>query len=319
MNRAVSLLLLVSLSSPAAAQTRVRPMGEFRADAKAVSFVATFEARSTGQLVLDVNQRMGEASPLSSSHCTAPADAVGRWADSTTVLVNQQIARPEAPEKIEYEGPELPSDDCVIRVDRTIFASGSQYSLVVRSRGLNLHANAAAPLAQAQALAFIGKLRGTADVTLAMSNIAPGSPANPSVVTNASPAQINAGQPYFEFQVEQQATPLPNNAEPAYPEMLKAAGVQGEVLAQFVVDTTGRAEMNTFKVLKSSHDLFTISVKSALLSMHFHPAEIAGRKVRQIVQMPFVFGLSKELDNDFDYRTAHRTLRASTQPMFPIR
>ena len=39
--------------------------------------------------------------------------------------------------------------------------------------------------------------------------------------------------------------------------MLRSANVEGEVLAQFVVDTTGRAEMGTFKVLKSSHDLFT--------------------------------------------------------------
>ena len=304
MKGTIALLLLVLSSTPAASQTRVRPMGEFRADAKGVSFVATFEARSSGELVLDVSERIGEASSVSSSHCTVAADGVARWADSTTVLVNQQIARPEAPEKIEYEGPELPSDDCVIRVDRTIYASGSQYALVVLSRALSVRANAAAPFAQAQALAFIGKIRGAANVTLAMRNIAPGSPTNPSVVADASPAQTNPGQQYFEFQVEKQATPLPGNAQPAYPEMLKAAGVQGEVLAQFVVDTTGRPEMSTFKVLKSSHDLFTISVKNALVSMRFHPAEIAGRKVRQIVQMPFVFGLSKELNDDSGPRTS---------------
>ena len=100
-------------------------------------------------------------------------------------------------------------------------------------------------------------------------------------------------QPYFEFQVEKQVAALPDNPRPRYPDMLRSANVEGEVLAQFVVDTTGRAEMNTFKVLKSSHDLFTNSVKSALANMKFYPAEVGGRKVKQLVQMPFVFGLNK--------------------------
>ena len=100
-------------------------------------------------------------------------------------------------------------------------------------------------------------------------------------------------QTYFEFQVEKQVAPLPNNPGPRYPDMLRSANVEGEVLAQFVVDTTGRAEMSSFKVLKSSHDLFTNAVKSALVNMRFYPAEVGGRKVKQLVQMPFQFSLTK--------------------------
>jgi protein TonB len=69
--------------------------------------------------------------------------------------------------------------------------------------------------------------------------------------------------------------------------------VEGEVLAQFVVDTTGRADMSTFKVLKSSHELFTQSVRNVLPNMRFYPAEIGGRKVKQMVQQPFTFALTK--------------------------
>jgi protein TonB len=65
------------------------------------------------------------------------------------------------------------------------------------------------------------------------------------------------------------------------------------VLAQFVVDTTGRAETNTFKVLKSDHDQFTQAVRNALPGMRFYPAEVGGRKVKQLVQQPFVFNISK--------------------------
>ena len=110
---------------------------------------------------------------------------------------------------------------------------------------------------------------------------------------NAVQEPVDVDQPYFEFQVEKQVTTVPGSAQPKYPAMLKSANVQGEVLAQFVVDTTGRADMRTFKVLKSTHDLFTQSVRTALQDMRFVPAEIGGRKVMQVVQQPFTFALSK--------------------------
>jgi protein TonB len=100
-------------------------------------------------------------------------------------------------------------------------------------------------------------------------------------------------QPYFEFQVEKQVIAAPGTTQPRYPDILKQAGVEGEVLAQFVVDTTGRAEMNTFKVLKSTHELFTIAVKNALSTMRFYPAEVGGHKVKQLVQQPFNFSITK--------------------------
>ncbi len=106
-------------------------------------------------------------------------------------------------------------------------------------------------------------------------------------------APVNQDQPYFEFQVEKQVAQMPGSPPPRYPDMLRSANVEGEVLAQFVVDTTGRAEVNSFKVLKSSHDLFTNAVKAALPNMRFYAAEVGGRKVKQLVQMPFVFSLTK--------------------------
>ena len=106
-------------------------------------------------------------------------------------------------------------------------------------------------------------------------------------------APVNTDQPYFEFQVEKQVTTAAGSPQPRYPDMLKSANVEGEVLAQFVVDTTGRADMSTFKVLKSSHELFTQSVRNVLPNMRFYPAEIGGRKVKQMVQQPFTFALTK--------------------------
>lgn len=106
-------------------------------------------------------------------------------------------------------------------------------------------------------------------------------------------APVVSDQPFFEFQVEKPVTALPGSANPRYPDILRQAGVEGEVLAQFVVDTTGRAEVRTFKVLKASHDLFGTAVKNALPGMRFIPAEVGGRKVRQLVQQPFSFAIAK--------------------------
>jgi len=112
-------------------------------------------------------------------------------------------------------------------------------------------------------------------------------------VVGGTPTPVNDNQTYFEFQVEKQVSPYPGNPNPRYPDMLRSANVEGEVLAQFVVDTTGRADMGSFKVLKSTHDLFTNAVKVALPNMKFYPAEVGGKHVKQLVQMPFQFNLTK--------------------------
>ncbi|NUO62210.1 MAG: energy transducer TonB [Gemmatimonadaceae bacterium] len=104
---------------------------------------------------------------------------------------------------------------------------------------------------------------------------------------------VNNEGAYFEFQVEKTVLGSPENPRPTYPSMLQSAGVEGKVLVQFVVDTSGRADMSTFKILESSHELFSQAVKQALPRYRFFPAEIGGKKVRQVVQLPFSFGIGK--------------------------
>ena len=104
---------------------------------------------------------------------------------------------------------------------------------------------------------------------------------------------MNNDQPYFEFQVEKPVVGAPGSSQPRYPDILRQAGVEGEVLAMFVVDTTGKVEAGSFKVLKSTHDLFAQSVRTALPGMRFIPAEVGGRKVKQLVQQPFTFAITR--------------------------
>jgi len=104
---------------------------------------------------------------------------------------------------------------------------------------------------------------------------------------------VISDQPYFDFQVEKAAAAIPGSGGPSYPEMLKSSGIEGEALVQFVVDTTGRAELGSFKVLRATHDAFGQAVKASLPRMRFLPAEIGGRKVRMLVQQPFAFALNR--------------------------
>ncbi|MEI6740157.1 MAG: TonB family protein [Gemmatimonadaceae bacterium] len=104
---------------------------------------------------------------------------------------------------------------------------------------------------------------------------------------------VQTDQPYFDFQVEKPVVMAPGSSGPAYPDMLRSAGIEGQVLAQFVVDTLGKADMSTFKALKSDNDLFTTAVRNALQRARFLPAEVGGRKVKQLVQQPFQFSLNR--------------------------
>jgi protein TonB len=98
--------------------------------------------------------------------------------------------------------------------------------------------------------------------------------------------------PYMEFQVEKPVEKIGGDA-PEYPSMLRESGVTGQVLAQFVVGENGRYQEGTLKILDSSNPAFTAAVKNALPRMRFSAAQIGGRKVSQLVQMPFQFRLNK--------------------------
>lgn len=108
-------------------------------------------------------------------------------------------------------------------------------------------------------------------------------------VAGGTPIDLTGNQTYFEFQVEKPAAAIPGTISPAYPEALRSAGVEGEVRLQFVVDTTGRVEMSSVRVERATNELFSSAARAAVPRMRFYPAEIGGRKVRQLVVQPITF------------------------------
>jgi len=95
---------------------------------------------------------------------------------------------------------------------------------------------------------------------------------------------------YTAPQVEQPAIVV-SSATPGYPDALRRAGVEGEVVVSFVVDTLGRADMTTYTVIRATHDLFARAVRDAVSRERFRPAEVGAMKVRQLVQQPFAFSI----------------------------
>jgi TonB family protein len=108
-------------------------------------------------------------------------------------------------------------------------------------------------------------------------------------VAQAAATDVVADSIYLAWEVENPAAFDARSAAPAYPDSLRLNGVEGRVIAQFVVDTTGRVDVPSFVLLESTHGRFTASVREALPRMLFRPAELGGRRIKQLVQLPFVF------------------------------
>ena len=81
---------------------------------------------------------------------------------------------------------------------------------------------------------------------------------------------------------------------PIYPDVLLSTGVPGRVVVEFVVDTTGQPDMNTFGTVTTTHALFTEAVRRAVAAARFTPATLRGQRVLQLVQLPFSFTVPKK-------------------------
>jgi TonB family protein len=76
---------------------------------------------------------------------------------------------------------------------------------------------------------------------------------------------------------------------PAYPELLRQAGVQGKVVLEAVVDTTGRVLPLSISVVSATHPGFVAPARQALLASLFRPALAGGKPVRMKVRIPYDF------------------------------
>ncbi len=110
-------------------------------------------------------------------------------------------------------------------------------------------------------------------------------------VTTTGPV-IRTDQPYLESVVEERPEYV-GGPKPRYPDLLRQAGIDGRVLVEFVVDTTGHVERGSIKILSSTNPLFEQPSKEVVAASVYRPGKISGRSVRVRVQVPLNFTVVK--------------------------
>jgi protein TonB len=96
---------------------------------------------------------------------------------------------------------------------------------------------------------------------------------------------------YLETVVEQRPALL--SGPPPYPELLRVAGIRGRVVLQAIVDTTGRLEPNSIKIVQSPHAGFGPPIRQWAATALFSPARLQGRAVRVLVRLPLDYAVSQ--------------------------
>jgi len=103
---------------------------------------------------------------------------------------------------------------------------------------------------------------------------------------------VSTTETFVEAEVDDPVRPI-NIPRPKYPPVLQQAGIAGSVDVQYVVDTTGKAEPSSFKVLRSTNKAFEDPARDAIMAGTFKPARIRGQAVRQLVQQRISFTIGQ--------------------------
>jgi hypothetical protein len=81
---------------------------------------------------------------------------------------------------------------------------------------------------------------------------------------------------------------------PKYPDLLRSAGVEGDVIVDLTIDSIGRVDASHVKMIDSVHHLFAISVRRAIDTTAWLPARHLGRPIPSVQRDTFSFMLKKD-------------------------
>lgn len=81
--------------------------------------------------------------------------------------------------------------------------------------------------------------------------------------------------------------------KPPYPRGVFGKGGTMEIAIEVMVDTLGKADMATFRVVKTSHAWFATKLRSAVSKWTFDPALRAGCKVARLYKLGISAGQKK--------------------------
>ena len=78
-----------------------------------------------------------------------------------------------------------------------------------------------------------------------------------------------------------------------YPRMLQDAGIEGQVLVQFVITSEGKVDASTVKVINASNEQFGTATKQAVERFRFRPGKYQGRPVPVLIQIPITWKVDR--------------------------
>ncbi len=154
------------------------------------------------------------------------------------------------------------------------------------------HALSGVPLTHSQIAVDIPTSIPSIDIPLA--------PVTPELSRNANSSATastpiggaqNTGRRAYDASEVETGVSVIGNTIPEYPAALRSSGIEGRVIAEFVVTENGRVDESSLRIISSTNELFAGSIRRALSRMRFRPAMIAGHAVPQLVQQQFVFKL----------------------------
>jgi len=78
-----------------------------------------------------------------------------------------------------------------------------------------------------------------------------------------------------------------------YPELMRQAGIEGRVVVEVVIDSLGRAEPGSLRIVESPQRAFDTPALSYVRRALFRPARVMGRSVRVLVRLPIDFRITR--------------------------
>ena len=105
---------------------------------------------------------------------------------------------------------------------------------------------------------------------------------------------VPAGNEVFLEAIVEEKPSLLAGPPPQYPALLQQAGIQGRVMVQFIIDTAGRVEASSIKVLESPNPGFDGPSRGYIMRAVFRPARVHGRPVRVLVTLPVLYQLTSK-------------------------
>jgi periplasmic protein TonB len=115
---------------------------------------------------------------------------------------------------------------------------------------------------------------------------------NMNIVPEIRDPNMFRGMKVFDISMLDQQPAAKFQARPQYPFEMRRAGIAGEVVVDFIVDTNGDVQ-NAF-ALRSSQREFEAAAVQAVSKWKFKPGRKGGRDVPTHMQVPIVFTLNEE-------------------------